>query len=134
MIGLQKRRGGSERAYISICMQRQKSTTVETECSDDRKTDSAAKKEKKMEGLDFNKKEIIEDVVVIVGLVMVQFLYAGNSILLSYLLKLGVEPSSLIIFSTFATFLVLSPLSILFERQITTSLVVYHTNTDDVIL
>lgn len=115
-------------------MQRQKSTTVETECSDDRKTDSAAKKEKKMEGLDFNKKEIIEDVVVIVGLVMVQFLYAGNSILLSYLLKLGVEPSSLIIFSTFATFLVLSPLSILFERQITTSLVVYHTNTDDVIL
>ncbi|KAI3468954.1 hypothetical protein Pfo_025617 [Paulownia fortunei] len=70
-----------------------------------------------MIGWQSNKREVIEDVAVIVGLVSVQFLYAGNSILLSYLLKLGVQPSSLIIFSTFATFVVLSPLSILFERQ-----------------
>ncbi|KAL3829893.1 hypothetical protein ACJIZ3_018695 [Penstemon smallii] len=64
-----------------------------------------------------NKKEVIEDVAVIVGLIIVQFLYAGNSILLSYLLKLGFHPSSLIIFSNFATFVVLSPLSIFFERS-----------------
>ncbi|GFP81763.1 wat1-related protein at5g47470 [Phtheirospermum japonicum] len=64
------------------------------------------------------KRDVIEDVGVIVGLVAVQFLYAGNSILLSYILKFGVHPSSLIIFSSFATFLILSPFSILFERRL----------------
>ncbi|EYU19338.1 hypothetical protein MIMGU_mgv1a025600mg [Erythranthe guttata] len=64
-----------------------------------------------------SKLEIIEDIAVIVGLVIVQFLYAGNSILISYLLKLGIHDSTLIVFSTFATFVVLSPLSILFERK-----------------
>ncbi|XP_051115322.1 WAT1-related protein At5g47470 isoform X2 [Andrographis paniculata] len=63
------------------------------------------------------KREVIEEVVVIVGLVGVQFVYAGNSILLSYFMKLGFHPSSLIIFSTFATSLVLSPLSFLERKQ-----------------
>ncbi|PIN02388.1 hypothetical protein CDL12_25096 [Handroanthus impetiginosus] len=70
-----------------------------------------------MIGWDSMKWEVIEDVGVVVGLVCVQFLYAGNSILLSYLLKLGFEASSLIIFSNFATFFVLSPLSVIFERR-----------------
>ncbi|CAA3011566.1 WAT1-related At5g47470-like isoform X1 [Olea europaea subsp. europaea] len=63
------------------------------------------------------KAEFIENVAIITGLTLIQFLYSGNSILLSYLLKLGFQPSSLIIFSTFATFLLLSPISILFERS-----------------
>lgn len=64
------------------------------------------------------KAEFIENVAIITGLTLIQFLYSGNSILLSYLLKLGFQPSSLIIFSTFATFLLLSPISILFERRV----------------
>ncbi|KAL3645320.1 hypothetical protein CASFOL_010500 [Castilleja foliolosa] len=64
------------------------------------------------------KMDVIEDCCVIVGLVGVQFLYAGNSILLSYILKFGIHPSSLIILSSFATFLLLSPFSFLFERKL----------------
>ncbi|XP_047965350.1 WAT1-related protein At5g47470 [Salvia hispanica] len=63
------------------------------------------------------KSEVIEEIAVVMGLVSVQFLYAGNAILLSIILKTGLQPSSLIICSTFATFLVLSPLAILFERR-----------------
>ncbi|KAG6425706.1 hypothetical protein SASPL_116152 [Salvia splendens] len=63
------------------------------------------------------KREVIEEIGVVMGLVSVQFLYAGNAILLSIILKTGLQPSSLIICSTFATFLVLSPLAILFERH-----------------
>ncbi|KAA8522219.1 hypothetical protein F0562_012892 [Nyssa sinensis] len=42
--------------------------------------------------------------------------FAWNSVFLSYLMSLGLRPFSLIILSTFATFIVLSPLSI-FERS-----------------
>ncbi|KAH6771774.1 Nodulin MtN21 /EamA-like transporter family protein [Perilla frutescens var. frutescens] len=63
-----------------------------------------------------NKREVLEEIAVIMGLVAVQFLYAGNAILLSIILKAGIQPSSLIICSTLSTFLVLSPLAILFER------------------
>lgn len=65
-----------------------------------------------------SKREVIEEIALVMGLVSVQFLMAGNAILLSIILKTGIQPSSLIICSTFATFLVLSPLAILFERQI----------------
>jgi len=61
-------------------------------------------------------REMVENVVIIGGLIAVQFVYAGNSVLLSYLMSLGLHPLSLIIFSTFATFLVLSPICLLFER------------------
>ncbi|GAB2274174.1 hypothetical protein Dimus_008942 [Dionaea muscipula] len=63
------------------------------------------------------KKDLIEEVVIIAGLIGVQFVYAGNSMLSSYLLSLGLNPFTLIVFSTSATFLVLSPLSFLFERK-----------------
>uniref|UniRef100_A0A5B6YWU2 WAT1-related protein n=1 Tax=Davidia involucrata TaxID=16924 RepID=A0A5B6YWU2_DAVIN len=62
------------------------------------------------------KREVVEDVVVIAGLIGVQVVYAGNSILLSYLMSLGHSPFSLVVLTSFATFVVLSPLSIFFER------------------
>ncbi|XP_019095476.1 PREDICTED: WAT1-related protein At5g47470-like [Camelina sativa] len=55
--------------------------------------------------------------VIVGGLVMVQFVYAGNSLLMSYLMSLGLGPFTIVIFSTFATFIVLSPFAILFERK-----------------
>ncbi|THG17248.1 hypothetical protein TEA_015004 [Camellia sinensis var. sinensis] len=63
------------------------------------------------------KKELLEDFALIAGLIGVQFVYAGNSVLLSYLMFLGLNPLTIIIFSTFATFCVLSPLSVYFERS-----------------
>lgn len=63
------------------------------------------------------KKVVLEDIAIIGGLIVVQFVYAGNSILLSYLLSLGLNPLTIIIFSAFSTFLVLSPLSFSFERS-----------------
>lgn len=62
------------------------------------------------------KKEMIEEMVMVGGLVMVQFVYAGNSLLMSYLMSLGLGPFTIVIFSTFATFIILSPFAILFER------------------
>lgn len=62
------------------------------------------------------KKRVIEDVAIIGGLIGVQFVYAGNSILLSYLMSLGLNPFTLIIFSSFSTFLILSPIAFYFER------------------
>ncbi|GAB2300859.1 hypothetical protein Dimus_034894 [Dionaea muscipula] len=63
------------------------------------------------------KRDLIEEVAIIAGLVGVQFVYAGNSVLSSYLMSLGLNPFSLIVFSTSATFLVLSPISFIFERR-----------------
>lgn len=64
------------------------------------------------------KKEMIEEMVIVGGLVMVQFVYAGNSLLMSYLMSLGLGPFTIVIFSTFATFIILSPFAILFERSV----------------
>lgn len=61
--------------------------------------------------------EMIEEMVIIGGLVMVQFVYAGNSLLMSYLMSLGLGAFTIVIFSTFATFVILSPFAILFERS-----------------
>ncbi|XP_019156006.1 PREDICTED: WAT1-related protein At5g47470-like [Ipomoea nil] len=63
------------------------------------------------------RREALEETVLIGGLIGVQFLYAGNSVVLSYLMFLGFQPSSLIILSTFATFVVLAPLSFILERH-----------------
>ncbi|XP_047338926.1 WAT1-related protein At5g47470-like [Impatiens glandulifera] len=63
------------------------------------------------------KREMIEDLVLVFGLVTVQIIYAGNSVLLSYLLKLDLNPLTIVIFSTFVTFFVLSPPSIYLERS-----------------
>lgn len=62
------------------------------------------------------KKEVLEDFAMIGGLIGMQFIYAGNSVLASYLMSLGFKPSSLVILSSFATFLILSPFSYFFER------------------
>jgi len=63
------------------------------------------------------KRNLFEDVAIIGGLIGVQIVYAGNSILLSYLMALGLESFTIVIFSTFATFLILSPIAIYFERD-----------------
>ncbi|KAH7549623.1 hypothetical protein JRO89_XS13G0057300 [Xanthoceras sorbifolium] len=60
--------------------------------------------------------EMIEDVAIIGGLICMQFVYAGNSILMSYLMSLGLNPLTIIIFSTLATFIVLSPIAFCVER------------------
>lgn len=100
------------------CMQRQTSISSREVLNVSSSRISPEEKEKMKGWLSEDKREVIEEGCVILGLVAVQFLYAGNAILQSYLLKLGIQPSALIIFSTFATFLILSPIAILFERQL----------------
>ncbi|XP_065858877.1 WAT1-related protein At5g47470 [Euphorbia lathyris] len=62
-------------------------------------------------------KEEMEDLGIIGGLVAVQFVYAGNSVFLSYLMSLGFTPYTIVIFTTLATFLITTPVAILFERS-----------------
>ncbi|KAE8712947.1 WAT1-related protein [Hibiscus syriacus] len=62
------------------------------------------------------KRALLEDVAIIGGLVGVQFVYAGNSVLLAYLMSLGISPFPLIVYFTLATFIILSPFSFHFER------------------
>lgn len=61
-------------------------------------------------------KKLVEDIAIIGGLFAVQFVYAGNNVVLSYLMSLGFHPASLIIITSFATFVVLSPLAFVIER------------------
>ncbi|KAE8055914.1 hypothetical protein FH972_012724 [Carpinus fangiana] len=63
------------------------------------------------------KKDVLEEVAIIGGLIGVQFVYAGNSVLLSFLMSMGLEPLTIVIFSTFASFLILCPISVFFERS-----------------
>ncbi|XVE57646.1 hypothetical protein DITRI_Ditri04bG0106500 [Diplodiscus trichospermus] len=65
----------------------------------------------------YMKSDVLEDVAIIGGLAGVQFVYAGNSILLGYLMSLGLSPFTIVIFSTFATFIILSPFAVYFERS-----------------
>lgn len=62
------------------------------------------------------KRDILEDVAIIGGLVGVQFVYAGNSLLLGYLMSLGLSPFTIIIFFTLSTFIILTPFAVYFER------------------
>ncbi|XP_038876022.1 WAT1-related protein At5g47470-like [Benincasa hispida] len=59
----------------------------------------------------------MEDAAVIGGLMAVQFVYAGNSVLLSYLMSLGLNPLTVVICFASATSLFLSPLALYFERS-----------------
>ncbi|EPS62832.1 mtn21-like protein, partial [Genlisea aurea] len=59
----------------------------------------------------------MEDAVVVVGLIAVQFMYAATAIMLTRFLKLGLRSFHLIVFANFATFLVLFPLALIFERS-----------------
>ncbi|KAL7595034.1 hypothetical protein Lser_V15G30554 [Lactuca serriola] len=61
--------------------------------------------------------EFIEDATIIGGLIGVQFIYAGNSILQKYLMSEGLPQSPYIISLNFITFLILSPLAFFFERK-----------------
>lgn len=69
-----------------------------------------------MEIMELKKRDIYEDVVIIGGLIGVQFVYAGNSVLLSYLMSTGIRPLTIVIFSAFSTFLIISPIATYFER------------------
>lgn len=64
---------------------------------------------------------MIEDIAIIGGLIGVQFVYAGNAVLLSYLMSLGLESLTLVIFTSFATFLILLPLAFYYERLVHSS-------------
>ncbi|XP_022639148.1 WAT1-related protein At5g47470 isoform X2 [Vigna radiata var. radiata] len=59
---------------------------------------------------------LVEDVAVIGGLIGVQFVYAGNALLLSYLMSLGLESLTIVTFTSFATFLILLPFAFYYER------------------
>lgn len=62
------------------------------------------------------RREYIEDSVIIGGLIGLQFIYAGNSVLLSYLMSYGFTTDSLVILNSLATFLILLPFTFVFER------------------
>uniref|UniRef100_A0A7N0ZYN3 WAT1-related protein n=1 Tax=Kalanchoe fedtschenkoi TaxID=63787 RepID=A0A7N0ZYN3_KALFE len=62
-------------------------------------------------------KTVLEEIGLVFGLIMVQVVYAGNSVLMSYLMNLGIAPLTLVTFTAFSTFIVLAPLSVFFERN-----------------
>ncbi|KAJ4865986.1 WAT1-related protein [Raphanus sativus] len=64
------------------------------------------------------KKETLKEVGIIGGLVGAQVIYAGNSEILSQVLSLGVDPLLVAIFCTFASFILISPLAFLLEREV----------------
>lgn len=68
--------------------------------------------------MEARRKAWMEEFAIITGLIGMQFIYAGNSVFVSYLMTLGFKPSTLIILSTVATFVVLAPASFFFERQV----------------
>lgn len=59
---------------------------------------------------------LLGDLATIGGLIAVQFFYAGTSVLMGYLMSLGISAFVIVIFSTLATFLLLSPFAVSFER------------------
>ncbi|OIV94069.1 hypothetical protein TanjilG_05449 [Lupinus angustifolius] len=61
---------------------------------------------------------MVEDVSFIGGLIGVQFVYAGNAVLLSYLMSLGLNSLTIVIFSSLATFLILLPVAFYYERSV----------------
>ncbi|ESQ55775.1 hypothetical protein EUTSA_v10025550mg [Eutrema salsugineum] len=64
------------------------------------------------------KRETIEEVGIIGGLVGAQVIYAGNSELLSKLLSLGVDPLLIVMFLNLASFLLITPVAFLLERKL----------------
>ncbi|KAL3499611.1 hypothetical protein ACH5RR_038704 [Cinchona calisaya] len=64
------------------------------------------------------RREHFEDIAIIAGLIGMQFMYAGNSVLVSYLMLIGFTSASLIILSSLASFVILSPFSVIFERRL----------------
>ncbi|XP_058778199.1 WAT1-related protein At5g47470-like isoform X1 [Vicia villosa] len=60
---------------------------------------------------------VVEDVTLIGGLIVVQFIYAGNAELMSYSMSLGISPLTIVVFTSIATFLILFPAAFFFERS-----------------
>ncbi|RDX90455.1 WAT1-related protein, partial [Mucuna pruriens] len=60
---------------------------------------------------------VMEDVAIIGGLIGVQFIYAGNAVLMSYSMALGFSSLTIIILTSLATFLFLFPIAFSFERR-----------------
>ncbi|KAL4324389.1 hypothetical protein GQ457_11G022620 [Hibiscus cannabinus] len=67
--------------------------------------------------VEYNTRGVVEDVAIYGGLIVMQFVYAGNSVLLGYLMSLGLTPLTIVISFTFATFLIVSPFALYFERS-----------------
>ncbi|KAI4372447.1 hypothetical protein MLD38_010677 [Melastoma candidum] len=57
-------------------------------------------------------------VVVVVGLIVLQLVYSANSIVLSYLMSLRLNPLAFAVTSSLATFVVLCPFAYVFERRL----------------
>ncbi|CAM8878033.1 unnamed protein product [Rhodiola kirilowii] len=63
------------------------------------------------------KREMMEEIGLIGGLIGMQVMFAGNSVLMSYFMKLGIEPLAVVSCTALFTFLLLMPLSIILERR-----------------
>ncbi|XP_027362609.1 WAT1-related protein At5g47470-like [Abrus precatorius] len=61
--------------------------------------------------------QIMEDIAIIGGLIGVQFVYAGNAVLMGYSMSLGFSSLTIIVFTSLATFLILFPIAFCFERS-----------------
>ncbi|KAF1861838.1 hypothetical protein Lal_00026302 [Lupinus albus] len=61
---------------------------------------------------------VMEDVAIIGGLIGVQFIYAGNAVLMSYAMSLGLTSLTIVIYTSLSTFFILFPLAFCFERTI----------------
>lgn len=66
-------------------------------------------------------KRLMEDVAIVGGLIGVQFIYAGNAVLMSYAMSLGLTSLTIVIFTSLATFFILFPFAFCFERSPSTS-------------
>ncbi|XP_061368292.1 WAT1-related protein At5g47470-like [Gastrolobium bilobum] len=62
-------------------------------------------------------KRVMEDVAVIGGLIGVQFIYAGNAVLMGYVMSLGLTSFTIIIFTSLAAFFILFPVAFCVERR-----------------
>ena len=65
--------------------------------------------------------DMIQDVIIIGGLVVMQLLLAGTAVFGTYLMSLGISSLTLVIFLSFATFLVILPFASFFERSVSLS-------------
>ncbi|GAB2230188.1 hypothetical protein Drorol1_Dr00014446 [Drosera rotundifolia] len=61
---------------------------------------------------------LTEEIGIISGLIGVEILHGVIMVLLSYIMGLGLDQFSLIVFSTFFSFLFLLPISLIFEREL----------------
>ncbi|MED6146383.1 hypothetical protein PIB30_033994 [Stylosanthes scabra] len=61
---------------------------------------------------------LMEEMAVIGGLIGVQFMTAGNAVLMSFVMSLGLKSLTIVTFMSFSTFLLLSPLAFYSERSL----------------